>query len=50
MKNSRDWKNGEPNPDRKGVERSAPLQQERNFMTRKLAIGVLALVLMLSSP
>jgi hypothetical protein len=49
MKNSRDWKNGEPNPDRKGVERSAPLQQERNFMTRKLAIGVLALVLMLSS-
>jgi hypothetical protein len=44
MKNSRDWENGEPKLDRRGVERDSPLQQERNVMPKKLAIAVVALV------
>ena len=44
MKNSRDCENGEPKLDRRGVERDSPLQQERNVMTKKLAIAAVALV------
>ena len=43
MTNSRDWENGGPKPDRRG-ERESPLQQERNVMTRKLAIGIVVLI------
>jgi hypothetical protein len=43
MTNSRDWENGGPKPDRRG-ERGSPLQQERNVMTRKLAIGIVVLI------
>ena len=41
MKNSRDWENGEPKLDRRGVERDSRLQQET---WKKLAIAVIALV------
>lgn len=44
MKNRRDWENGEPKLDRRGVERDSTLQQERNVITKKLAIAVVALV------
>src|SRR5882724_6483577 len=43
MTNSRDWENGGPKLDRRG-ERGSPLQQERNVMTRKLAIGIVVLI------
>jgi hypothetical protein len=44
MTNSRDWENGGAKPDRRG-ERESPLQQERNVMTRKLAIGIVVLII-----
>jgi hypothetical protein len=44
MTNSRDWENGGPKPDRRGVERDSPWQQERNVVRRKLAIAVVALL------
>jgi hypothetical protein len=44
MTNSRDWKNGGPKPDRRGVERASPLQREWNVIRKKLAIAVVALL------
>ena len=44
MTHSSDWENGGPEMDRRGVERSSPLQHERNFMRKKLAIVVVALL------
>jgi uncharacterized membrane protein len=44
MTNSRDWENGGPKPDRRGVERDSPLQREWNVIRKKLAIAVIALL------
>jgi hypothetical protein len=44
MTNIRDWENGGPEMDRRGVERDSPLQQERNVMRKKWAIAVVALL------
>ena len=44
MTNSRDWENGGPQMDRRGVERDSPLQQKRNVMRKKWAIAVVALL------
>jgi len=44
MTNIRDWENGGPEMDRRGVERDSPLQQERNVMSKKWAIAVVALL------
>ena len=44
MTNIRDWENGGPEMDRRGVERDSPSQQERNVMRKKWAIAVVALL------
>jgi hypothetical protein len=44
MTKSRDWENGGPEMDRRGVERDSPLQQERNVIRKKWAIAVVALL------
>jgi hypothetical protein len=44
MTNSRDWENGGPKPDRRGVERASPLQREWNVIGKKLAMAVVALL------